>query len=80
MSENKRFQLVAWTEGKNVKMIPSAREEVFKQFLDRITYVESQEGKISDIDFCMELSQAYESYAMALLRCGYVREIGRAHV
>lgn len=80
MSENKRFQLVAWTEGQNVKMIPSARKEVFKQFLDRITYVESQEGKISDIDFCLELSQAYESYARALLRCGYVREALRQMV
>lgn len=26
MSENKRFQLVAWTEGQNVKMIPSVKE------------------------------------------------------
>lgn len=72
----KNYQLVAWTNGEKVKMIPSVQYEALAPYreeiersIDAIRYGSDQE--ISQI---LHISRAYEKYGNALLRCDSISD------
>lgn len=72
---NKTYSLVAWTEGSEVRMIPSLINECSLPYRERIARLEeSQNAFRSKTEWLLERSRAHESLARFFLRVGRPRE------
>ena len=72
---NKKYSLVAWTEGNEVRMIPSLINECSLPYRERIARLEeSQNAFRSKTEWLLERSRAHESLARFFLRVGRPRE------
>lgn len=76
----KFYQLVAWTEKGQVKMIPSLVAELAQPYLERIKAVEAEKKQweeTAQTDQLLRLSRAYEALGQFYLRVGYRQEAYR---
>ena len=72
---NKTYSLVAWTEGSEVRMIPSLINECSLPYRERIAHLEDKRSAFrSTADWLLERSRAHESLARFFLRVGRPRE------
>ena len=70
----KSYQLVAWTDKGQVKMIPSLVAEMAKPYVRRIQAVEDEPqawGEEAETEQLLRTSRAYEALARFFLRVGY---------
>ena len=72
---NKTYSLVAWTEGSEVRMIPSLINECSLPYRERIARLKDKRSAFrSTADWLLERSRAHESLARFFLRVGRPRE------
>lgn len=78
----KATQLVAWTDGGRLRMIPSLVKQLSQQLIERINAIDEQRPKshFDDPEHFIALSQAYEALAFFYERVGYWRESFSAYV
>lgn len=71
----KSYQLVAWTERGEVRMVPSLLEALSLPYRERIAAIEAQWEHVEDeTGWLYAQSKAHEAFARFLLRAGRPRE------
>ena len=63
-----RYQLVAWTERDEIRIVPGVLYLIEEPYLDRI--YDLSVSDLSDLSSVLELSHNHELYGNFLLRCG----------